>query len=98
MNLNSRILKRVGAVGAATVLGIAAFVVTAPAASAAPCGYYKTSDYDMYNHCGTRNAYLQIDQVVGNYFQCVGPGNTILRPPGDYGIWEITNAFHLRGC
>jgi hypothetical protein len=98
VNSKARTVGRVGAVGAATMLGVAALAVVAPAASAAPCGYYKTADYDMYNHCGPGNAYLQIDQVVGNYFQCVGPGNTILRPPGDYGIWEITNAFYLRRC
>jgi Spy/CpxP family protein refolding chaperone len=52
VNSKSRTLGRVGAVGAATMLGVAALAVVAPAASAAPCGYYKTADYDMYNHCG----------------------------------------------
>ncbi|MFK4298259.1 hypothetical protein ABH924_003427 [Arthrobacter sp. GAS37] len=35
MNVKSKTLKRVGAVGAATMLGVAAFAVAAPAASAA---------------------------------------------------------------
>jgi hypothetical protein len=98
VNLKSKTAKRVGAVGVAAMLGIAGLAAVAPAASAAPCGYYKSADYDMYNHCGSGNAYLQVDQVVGNYGQCVGQGLTILRPPGDYGIYEITNAFYLRGC
>lgn len=85
--------------GAALALGIVASgaVIAAPAAQAATCGYYSSGGYSYYNHCGSGNAYIQIDQVVGNYEQCVGPGTTLLRK-NDGGIYQITNAFYLRSC
>ena len=82
---------------AAAGLAVASLGVTTSPAQAAPCGYYSYGGYSYYNHCGSQNAYIQVDQVVGNYGQCVAPGVTLLRK-NDGGPWQITNAFYLRGC
>ena len=85
----------VAAVGTAIVAAPASAV---PAADPAPqCGYYVSDGYSWYNHCGSGNAYIQIDQVLGHYEQCVGPGSTLLRK-NDGGLYAITNAFYLRPC
>lgn len=93
-------LKRKIAVAASALALVGGMSLAVPTAASAadPCGYFKQDGYDKYNHCGSDNAYIQIDQVVGNYSQCVGPGTTILRNPGNYGIYSITNAFYLRSC
>lgn len=78
-------------------LALAGLGITTSPAQAVTCGYYSHGGYSYYNHCGSQKAYIQVDQVVGSYGQCVLPGTTLLRK-NDGGLWQITNAFYLRGC
>lgn len=91
--------KKITMAGLALALVAGGAVVAPTAAMAAdPCGYFVSAGYYKYNHCGSGNAYIQVDQVVGNYQTCVGPGTTIIRNPGNYGVFTPTNAFYLRAC
>ncbi|MEU9376326.1 DUF6355 family natural product biosynthesis protein [Streptomyces sp. NPDC048255] len=62
----------------ALVLGLGA--ATAPAAVAAPCGFYETGSDAYYNHCtgdGSR-VVIEVEVWGPNYEKCVGPGTTWL--------------------
>lgn len=69
------------------------FAGSAPAA-AAPCGYYNYG-LPSYNHCGSGKVKIRVDNLFGNYTQCVGPGVTVIGIPlGN----RVKNAYYIGSC
>jgi len=85
-------------------------VVSAGAASAAPCGFYQATSglsfNSYYNHCGNGSVMIQVDYRLRNEAWCVRPGITLLyqpfRVPGDNGASDYwnrpTNAYYTGTC
>ncbi|MFB7845354.1 DUF6355 family natural product biosynthesis protein [Microbacterium sp. NPDC056052] len=78
--------------GALSIAGIAVagMLLTAPAASAASCGYWTTHDAKYFTNCSTHSQKIQVDYVIGSTQSCAAPGTTTL-----YDGWNnpVTNAF-----
>lgn len=77
----------------ALALTAVGFVGAAPA-SAAPCGYYNNG-LPRYNHCGSGNVKIRVDNLFGYETWCVGPGVTTLGiPMGN----RVKNAYYIGSC
>ncbi|GAA3992779.1 hypothetical protein GCM10022247_09940 [Allokutzneria multivorans] len=76
-------------------------VLTAPAADAAPCGFYVTSDNTArYNHCGEDSITIKVRWLgMFPFERCIGPGDHALEDPNAPGDKFISNAWYVRsGC
>lgn len=82
--------------------------VMAPSAGASSCGYYReqsvtpfgqSATTHLYNHCGSGNVKIRIDNEAGFNTKCVGPGVTRLGTdtPGFFHNY-ITNAYYVGKC
>lgn len=99
---NSRLaLKRFAAatLAAAGLAGLA--VVSAPVASAAPCGFSTEMGRHLYNHCRGGNVAINIhwDNFLAfdrNEVRCVAPGITQIGVPTGSG--RISNAWAIGPC
>ncbi|MCP3800241.1 DUF6355 family natural product biosynthesis protein [Allokutzneria sp. A3M-2-11 16] len=80
---------------------VGAAALTAPAANAAPCGFYVgEGNTAMYNHCGSGWITIKV-RWVGMFTaeRCTGPGIRRLDNPNDPGDKFISNAWYVRdGC
>ena len=90
------LLKASRTVAIALLLGIGgALTIDAPAAQAAPCGYYNAG-MPSYNHCGKGRVKIRVDKIFGHHFQCVGPGITRLALTNTGNA--IKNAYYVGRC
>ena len=90
-------MRKILGVGAAVAISVGTLFATAPAASAAPCGYFTdwTSAGDLwafYNHCDpSTTVMIHVDNKwpAADYDKCVRGGITTLRYPASStnGAW-----------